>query len=251
MVVCGSTLDSAQRTGRLDPSLSAAVSCVAPYSIGITSIGEVIEHFVLKGEQCILIGTAEITGLEEFARPSVASNTTECTAEDIANMKEGSLEDIALERKIASQRFSKQYFLVDLTRAEEKPGEIASAAEKWRDSGLRREKARDAYGIRVDRRHSVEGSTRTGARCPIFAHLAEGAVIYGRRCRPSAEFPKASLTVENVVTKEVKKDHDLQQFEVDGKIEFPADGRYRVRAFAGRSGELLWVLRDLSYCAKV
>jgi molecular chaperone DnaK (HSP70) len=323
LIVCGATLDCAQRTDRIDADLRICVTAVAPYSIGISGLGDVISRMIQRGETLPAIGETEVSttvdfqmslpfnicqgehylkersdqigmtvfhgltprprgqcqaacrieydenGILQFSAVEIQSGRwisatftakTEFTDEDRNRLQIFSEADLLEEMKLASLRYARAEFLLDVERAEGQPGsyEFKAATQKWRawiDSHTQGEvrmfevtrhemqtefqRLNTIYWYTIDDLEPDLQFTRIWPKGPSFTE--EGAAII--RFSTAADFPNVIVCVRNRATKEETLAEDQCQFSVGGKIEtvvrvcFPANGKYAVMAFAGRVGE--------------
>jgi hypothetical protein len=68
LISCGATLDGADRTNRLPLELKTKVVTVAPYSIGISLVGEVISFVIQRGQSLPAFGeTVQVTTVDNQA----------------------------------------------------------------------------------------------------------------------------------------------------------------------------------------
>jgi molecular chaperone DnaK (HSP70) len=65
LISCGATLDGADRTNRLPQNLKTRVVTVAPYSIGISMLGDVIVFLIQRGQALPAMGeTGQVTSVD-------------------------------------------------------------------------------------------------------------------------------------------------------------------------------------------
>jgi molecular chaperone DnaK (HSP70) len=257
------------------------------------------EHYL--AELGDLIGTSELTGLTPLPRAECQvvcrieydkngilqfsareANTgksvsatftakTEFTEADRSRLHSGSEADLLAEARLASLRYVRKLFILDVERAEKQKGtdEFSAATEKWRrwiDSHLegktymflqtRYQMQTEFQRLNPKDWETIDELTPDLQFQAIYptgpSFVNEGCAIL--RFLSTADCPKVNLCTTLIATKEMSREAEILQFPVGGKIEtvaricFPASGKYDVTAFLGTADEtMLHPAMELSY----